>query len=185
MSELIVLVFKDRYRAPEVLNDLRRNDAPSSPVLAHAVVVALDAEGKASVQLNVDLTEREAGAWARVWGALLKSVLFVPLTDGMAEAADNVACPSVQVGCSSDVEGDECAEIKWWRESLTHSQNFRRDVAALISPNNSAVLMLERKREPSNVLERLGKYGNMIVHTTISAAQDEKLNKMLKRRSSE
>jgi len=183
VSELIVLAFRDRYRAPEVLNELRRNDAPWSAVLAHAVVIALDAEGKASVQLNVDLTEREPGAWARVWGALLKSVLFVPITDGLAEAAHNVACPSVQVGCSSDGDGDECAEIKWWRESLKHSQNFRRDVAALINPNNSAVLILERKREPSNALESLGKYGNLIVHTTISAAQDEKLNKMLKQRS--
>jgi uncharacterized membrane protein len=179
VSELIVLAFTDRYRAPEVLNELRRNEGPWTEILERAVVVTLDAEGKASVQMNIDLSRREAVAWARVWGALLKAILFVPITDGMAEAADKLACPSVQVGCSPEAEGDECNEIKWWRESLKQSQNFRRDVAALVSPNSSAVLMLVRNIKLSDALQNLEKYANTIVHTTISATQDEQLSKML------
>jgi len=146
------------------------------------VVVTLDAEGKASVQMNVDLTKREAVGWARLWGALLNAILFVPLTDGMAEAADKIACPRVQIDCSSEVEGDECDEIKWWRESLKGSGNFRRDVAALISPNSSAVLLLASKVRTSDAIESLGKFEMMIVRTTISDAQDDKLRRMLKRR---
>jgi len=146
------------------------------------VAVTLDADARASVQMNIDLSQREAVGWARVWGALLKAVLFIPLTDGMAEAADKVAYPSVQAGCSSDNEGGECNEIEWWRESLKCSDDFRRDVAALISPNSSALLMLVRKIDVAKALQKLGHHGDMLVHATVSAAQDEKLIEMLKRR---
>jgi len=182
VSELIVLAFTDRYRAPEVLNELRRKHELWSEVLERAVVLALDLEGMASVQMNVDLTKREAVAWARLWGALLKAILFVPITDGMAAAADMVACPSVQVGCSPEIAGDECDEIKWWRQSLQQSDSFRRDVAALIGPNSSAILMLARNLKVSDVLERFCNDGAMMVHTTINARQDERLSKILERR---
>jgi uncharacterized membrane protein len=183
VSEFIVLAFTDRYRAPEVLNELRRNEGPWSEILERALVLALDEEGRASVQMNVDLTKREAVAWAQVWGALLKAILFVPITDGISEAADKFAYPSVQPGWPPEVEPDECNEIKWWRESLKQAQNFRRDAAALIGPNTSAVLMLVRKIKLSDALENLEKYATTIVHTTISAGQDEQLSRMLKRKS--
>jgi len=101
----------------------------------------------------------------------------------MAEAADKVVCPSVEVNCSLEVQGDECNEIKWWSESLKQSKNFRRDVAALISPNTSAVLMLGRNMKLSEALANLDTDENMVVHTTINSAQDELLTKLLKRRS--
>jgi len=182
VSELIVLAFTDRYRAPEVLNELIRRDPRWSEDLERAVAITLNAESQASVYLNVDLSKREVSEWAKLWGALLRSTLFVPLVDGMVEAADNVSCPAVQIGCSPDVEGDECPEIKWWRESLKPSENFRRDVAALISPNSSAVLILARRINMTEAVEHFGKYATTIVHTTISAKQDEKLKEMLRRR---
>jgi uncharacterized membrane protein len=163
-----------------VLNELRREDGPWSEILERAVAVILDSDARASVQMNVDLIKREAVGWARVWGALLNAVLFVPITTGMVEAADKVASPST--GLPADGEDDEGKEIKWWRESLKHSDNFRRDVAALISPNSSAVLMLARKINISEALKHLGSYGETIVHTTINDEQDEKLSAMLKRR---
>jgi hypothetical protein len=100
----------------------------------------------------------------------------------MVEAADNVSCPAVHIGCSPDVEGDECREVKWWRESLRSSENFRRDVAALVGPNSSTVLMLARKIKISDALEHFRKHASTIVHTAISVKQDEKLTQMLKRR---
>jgi len=182
VSELIVLAFADRYQAAEVLNGLRRKSGSWSETLEHSVAVALDPDGKAIVQMNVDLSRREAVAWARVWGALLKAVLFVPLTDGLAQAADKVACPSVQDDCSPEAQGDECSEIKWWQESLEPSKYFRRDVAALIVSDTSAILILAKTMEASAALKELRKHGNMIMHTTISPEQDQKLNGLLKGR---
>jgi uncharacterized membrane protein len=182
VSELIVLVFTDRYRAPEVLNELIRQDSRWSEDLERAVAITLNAEAKASVYMNVDLSKTGVSEWAKIWGALLKSTLFVPLVNGMVEAADNLGCPSVQIHCSPDVEGDECREIKWWRESLKPSENFPRDLAALISRNSSAVLLLARKVKISEALEHFEKYATTIVHTTISPKQDEKLSAMLKQR---
>jgi uncharacterized membrane protein len=181
VSELVVLIFTDRYRAPEVLNELRRRDGLWSQDLDRAVAVALDSEARASVHLSVDLSKREAVGWARIWGSLLNSALFVPLTEGMVEAVDEVTVPLRRIGPSSPKDGKESCEAKWWRESLHDSENFKRDLSALVTANSSAILMMLRTPRISKVLESLRNYGNTIVHTTVSTAQDDKLSVMLKR----
>jgi uncharacterized membrane protein len=179
VSELVAFIFTDRYRAPEVLNELRRRDGPWSPDLDRAVAVTLDSEARASVHMSVDLSKSEAGGWARIWGTLLNSALFVPLTAGMVEAAYEVGLPSKQIG-SSPKDGQESCEARWWRDSLQDSENFKRDLSALITANSSAILMLLRTPKVSKVLENLRNYGSTIVHTTVSTAQDERLRAMLK-----
>jgi hypothetical protein len=126
------------------------------------------------------ISKREAVGWARLWAALLKAVLFIPLTDGMAEVAEKIS--SVQIGGSPDFEGDEGIEVKWWREALKPSENFRRDVAALIGSNTSAVLMFVRKTNVSVTPELFSKYNPTMVHTVIGDEHDKKLGEMLKRR---
>ena len=180
MSELVVFIFSDRYRAPEVLNELRRREGLWSEDLERAIAVTLDAEARASVHMNVDLSKGEAGGWARIWGALLNSALYVPLTEGMVEAADEVTLPPKRIPSSLAKDGEESREARWWRESLQDSENFTRDLSALITANSSAILMMLRTPRVSKVLERLRNYGTTIVHTTVNDAQDEKLRAMLK-----
>jgi len=179
VSELVVFIFSDRYRAPEVLNELRRRNGLWSQDVDRAIAVTLDAESKASVHMSIDLSKREGVGWARVWGALMKSALFVPITDGMVEAVDQVACPSAQVGCSLIVAGDECVEIKWWRDVFETSDNFRRDVSSLINPSSSAILIMLTMPNISSALDQLRNYCSTIIHTTISSALDETLQGML------
>jgi len=179
VSELVVFIFTDRYRAPEVLNELRRRAGLWSQDLDRAVAITLDSEANASVHMSVDLSKREAGGWARIWGSLLNSALFVPLTAGLIEAADEVAFPSKRVGPSSPKDGEESCEARWWHDSLQDSENFKRDLSALITANSSAILMMLRTPKVSKVLENLRNYGSTIVHTTISTAQDERLRAML------
>jgi CheY-like chemotaxis protein len=88
VSELVAFIFTDRYRAPEVLNELRRRDGPWSQDLDQAVAITLDSGARASVHMSVDLSKREAGGWARIWGTLLNSTLFVPLTANGAEGIE-------------------------------------------------------------------------------------------------
>jgi uncharacterized membrane protein len=179
MSELVVFIFTDRYRAPEVLNELRRRDGLWSQDLDWAVAVTLDSEARASVHMSMDLSKGEAVGWARIWGALLNSALFVPLTRGMVEAADKVALPSRRTSPSSLRDGEESCVAGWWRESLEDSENFQRDLSASITANSSAILMMLRTPRVSKALENLRNYGSTIVHTTISTAQDEKLRAIL------
>jgi uncharacterized membrane protein len=179
MSELVVFIFTDRYRAPEVLNELRRRDGLWSQDVDRAIAVTLDSEARASVHLSVDLSKGKTAGWARIWGALLNSALFVPLTQGMVEAADEVAFPSRRINPSLPTAGEEPCEITWWRESLEDSENFQRDLSASITANSSAILMMLRTPKVSKVLESLRNYGSTIVHTTVSAAQDERLTAIL------
>jgi uncharacterized membrane protein len=139
------------------------------------VAITLDSEARASVNMSVDLSKSEAGGWARIWGALLNSALFVPLTQEMVAAADEVTGPSTRIGPFSLGDGQKSSEAGWWRESLKDSENFQRDLAASITANSSAILMMLRTPKVSKALENLRNYGTTIVHTTISTAQDEKL----------
>lgn len=179
MSELVAFIFTDQYRAPEVLNELRRRDGLWSQDLDRAVAVTLDSEARASVHMSVDLSKGEAGGWARIWGALLNSTLFVPLTQGMVAAADEVALSSRRINRSSFKNREESCEARWWRESLEDSENFQRDLSASITANSSAILMMLRTPRVSKALENLRNYGSTIVHTTISTVQDERLRTIL------
>lgn len=179
MSELVVFIFTDQYRAPEVLNELRRRDGLWSKDLDRAVAVTLDSEARASVHMSVDLSKGEAGGWARIWGALLNTAVFVPLTQGMVEAANEVVLPSRRIRTSSLKDGEDSSEARWWRESLQDSEHFRRDLSASITANSSAILMILRTPKVSTVLESLRNYGGTIVHSTINVVQDEKLSAIL------
>jgi uncharacterized membrane protein len=179
VSELVAFIFTDRYRAPEVLNELRRRNGPWSQDVDRAVAVTLDSEARASVHMSVDLSKGKAVEWARIWGALLNSALFVPLTRAMVEAADEVTRPSRRISYTPLNDREESLETRWWRESLADSENFQRDLSASITANSSAILMMLRTPKVSKVLENLRNYGSTIVHTTISTAQDEKLRAIL------
>jgi len=177
VSELIVFIFTDRYRAPEVLNELRRRDVPFAKDLENAVAIMFDMNARSSVLLTIDLNKREAVGWAKIWGALFKSALFVPLTDGLVEAVNRVTTPPVPVGYPSN--SVEEYEIRWWEDMFTTSENFRRDLSALISANSSAIFMLLRNIRASDTLMHLRNYGNTIIHTTLSAEQDRALQELL------
>jgi uncharacterized membrane protein len=129
--------------------------------------------------MSVDLSKGEAVGWARIWGALLNSALFVPLTQGMVEAAVEVALASRRISPASLKFGEESCEARWWRESLEESENFQRDLSASITANTSAILMILRTPRVSKALENLRNYGSTIVHTPISTAQEEKLGAIL------
>ena len=179
MSELVVSVFRDQYRAPEVLNDLRRRELAWRSDLDEALAVSLDGQGNTTVYLSIDLSKSEAASWARMWGSLLSSTIFVPLTGAMIDAANGIA---TFAGHERRTEPARCCappEAKWWRERLHLSDNFRRDVAALMAPGGSAIFMLLRSARAAIALEQLRDYGDTIVHTSLNTDQDDMVLAML------
>lgn len=178
MSELIAFVFRDQYRAPEVLNELRRREWPWGQDLDDAVVITLGDSGKARAQLNIDLSTYAAVGWARLWSSLLNTTLFIPLAEVIVEVADGIAPPDGSLRAVRQ-SSDESPEARWWRESLEHSENFKRDVGALMVRNGSAIFILLRSTDATKALRQLGNYGDTLVHTAISREQDEKMQAIL------
>ncbi|PWT89557.1 MAG: hypothetical protein C5B55_11175 [Blastocatellia bacterium] len=179
MSELVAFVFRDEFRAPEVLNELRRRDWPWVRDLDEAVAVTLNEDGKARVHLSIDLSTYKGSGWARLWGSLLGTMLFLPLSEVMVQVADGIAfSPNNGKAITRNTNGST-PESEWWTKSLENSGNFKRDVAALMVANGSAIFMLLRSHNAAPALKQLGNYGNTIVHTSLSAEQDEKLCALL------
>ena len=99
MSAMIVIAFRDAHRAAEVLVELRRREWDWVADLDHAVVVGWNPRGNLRVQFDVDPTTKDGGGWARVWGSLLHSALFLPNTDGIPDAIGNLAAdPGTHLG---------------------------------------------------------------------------------------
>lgn len=179
MSDLIAFVFRDQFRAPEVLNELRRRDWLWVRDLDEAVAVTVNEHGRARVQLSVDPCTYDGAEWARLWGSLLSTTLFLPLTEVMVKAAAGLGClprPALDHRRADEVT----IESQWWRDSLETANDFRRDVAALMACNASAIFMLLRAQNTALVLKQLSNYGDTIVHTSLSSEQDDKLNAMLR-----
>ena len=176
MSELIAFVFRDQYRAPEVLNELRRREWPCVQDLDDAVVVTFNDKGKAKAQLTIDLCT-SATPWARLWGSLLNT-LFIPMADVIVEAADGIGIAE-HPSRPSRQNWRATLEAQWWRESLAHSDNFKRDTAALMNANGSAIFILLRRGDSTKVLQLLRNYGDTIVHTSIVSEQDKKMQAIL------
>ena len=180
MSELVAFVFRDQYRAPEVLNELRRRDWPWVRDLDDAVVITFNEKGKARAQLNIDLSTGEAVRWARLWGSLLKTTLFLPFANLIVEAADEITVPGKPAQTLKQTSV-ETVEARWWRQALEHSENFKRDVAALMSANGSAIFVLLLTADATKALKQLGNYGDTIVHTSISTKHDEAIHAILRK----
>lgn len=179
MSDLIAFVFRDQFRAPEVLNELRRRDWIWVRDLDEAVAVTVNEHGRARVQLSIDPCTYDGAGWARIWGSLLSTTLFLPLTEVMVKAADGLAHlprPSLDHPRRPD---EVTIEAQWWRDSLEPANDFKRDVAALMASNASAIFMLLRAPNTAVVLKQLSNYGDTIVHTPVSLEQDAKLHAML------
>lgn len=174
MSELIAFVFRDQYRAPEVLNELRRRELPWVGDVEEAVAVTIKTDGKPRIHLSVDPSTFEAARWARLWGSLLKKTLFFPLAEVMAEAVDGFTTSMTLPERKVEKFG-QSKEAQWWQDTLHPSGDFRRDVAALMLPGRSAIFMLLRDAEVPMALEQLRNYGDTILHTTVSKEQDSKM----------
>ena len=178
VSDLVAFVFRDQFRAPEVLNELRRRDWTWVQDLDEAVAVTVSENGRARVQLSVDPSTSDGASWARLWGSLLSATLFVPLTEVMVKAADGLTF-SPRQPLDRRPPGESVVESQWWRDSLETANDFKRDVAALMAGNASAIFMLLRARNTATVLSQLSNYGDKIVHTPLSNEQDEKVLKLL------
>jgi uncharacterized membrane protein len=179
MSVLIVIGFRDPYRASEVMNELRRREWDWVVDLDQAVVVRWDERGRLRVQLNVDPTAHESVSWARMWGSLLSVSLLVPVTESMIDAAGDVAFASGTRTDTRDPSHRIMPNPRWWRDNLHLSNEFIRDVGAMVQPGDSAIFMLLQTSNLLVPLRHLRNYGGTLLHTALNQQQEDKLKAVL------
>jgi hypothetical protein len=114
-----------------------------------------------------------------LWGSLLSLVLFNSLEDGIVDTARNLAD-----ACGVQTDGvletrRILPDVKWWRETLCLSDDFVRDVGAMIQPGDSALFTLLHTDKRGIVFQQLRNYGGTLVNTTLSPEQDQRLRDVL------
>ena len=67
----------------------------------------------------------------------------------------------------------------WWKKTLCISDEFIRDVGAMVQPGDSAVFMFLQAPKMVSVLKQLRNYGGTLLHTFLSSEQEETLRDAL------
>jgi uncharacterized membrane protein len=158
MSDLIVIGFKDEFKANEVLMDLKKLEREYLIDLEDAAVVVRNQEGKVKVTQTQELvsTGLLSGGF---WGLLLGFLFFHPLIGWAFGAAAGAIS-----GALTDIGIDD---------------NFIREVGNTIEPGTSALFILVRKSTPDKVLEDLQKFEGKVLRTSLSKEDEAKLQAAL------
>ena len=171
--ELIVVGFQGRYRAAQVLTDLRQRGVTLFD-LDQAITVSWEDRRNFIVQQSINLSREEDSRWARLWGAFIKATLFQPFTERLSSAANKVAG---QDGASAN--GDSPLTRDWWVDDVGIPENFVRDVGALVQPGESAIITLAEKLEPQRATSILSDCGGSLIYTSLSGDQVSKVRREL------
>lgn len=157
MSDLIVVGFKDEFKADEVMNELRKLQSQYLVDLEDAAVVVRNQEGKVKIKQAQELVAAGAVSGS-YWGILLSVIFFNPIFALVGAAAGALS------GALSDIGIDD---------------NFMRDLGSTIEPGTSAIFVLIRKSTPDRVLEDLSKFEGKVLRTSLSKEDEAKLQAAL------
>jgi uncharacterized membrane protein len=173
--ELIVMGFQGRYKASQVLSDLRLH-AEHLFDLDNAITVSWHDRGHFIVEQNVNLLGEEVTLWAHFWGAFIKATLFQPFTELLPTAAGQVASRNPDPG---DQYTTDPAEPDQWLREVGIPVDFVRDVGALIRPGGSAIVAAAENFDPRATLERMHDCGASLIYASLSAEQTNKVQAAL------
>jgi len=152
--------FSDRYRAEEVLGQLRRLDFSWAAELENAVAVELDVHGRLRLHHSLVIDSTIADS-APAWRALLGAIQ--PSATRLQPAARQ---------SSGDSQGLN-AEASLWRRGLATDPQFLRDFDALLRPGDSAILAVLIDGEAA--VRVLRGYSNILLRTSLTEVQASKL----------
>ena len=172
--ELIVVGFPGRFRAAQVLTELRQRGVDLFD-LDQAITVSWEDRRNFVVQQSINLGREEGSRWARLWGAFIKATLFQPFTERLSMAATKVAArePAENGDSLEPLTGD------WWVSDVGIPDNFVRDVGALVQPGESAIITLAEKLEPQSAARILRDCGGSLIYTSLSTDQVSKVRREL------
>ena len=193
MSDLIVVGFKNnRYRASDVLNQLRRMHEDWTVHLDDAVAIYKDGQGKLRIDQSYALATGEGAAWGGLWGSLIGATLAIPFTGGVSGAAAAAALAAGALGGGAVGAATGAIDAKWWKEDFGISDDFVKDVGETIQPEDSAVFALITANPDEAVKQFEGLGGKVlrtrlskVLRTSLSDEQAAKIEKVLNQGRSE
>lgn len=134
MSTLVVIGFKDEFRAEEVRLALAKMQIEQLITLEDAVVVTKNDKGKVKLNQSVNLTAAGAASGS-FWGLLVGLLFLNPLL-------------GVVVGTAS-------GGLSGALQDLGINDDFMRELGQTFEPGTSALFLLVRQVTTDKVLERL------------------------------
>ena len=157
MSDLIVVGFKDEFKADEVMSELRRLQSEYLIDLEDAAIVIRNQEGKVKIKQAQELVATGALSGG-YWGVLLSVLFLNPIFTLVGAAAGALSGALSDIGINDD---------------------FMRDLGSTIEPGTSAIFVLIRKSTPDRVLENLSKFEGKVLRTSLSKEDEAKLQAAL------
>jgi uncharacterized membrane protein len=183
MSELVVVGFKnDKYRASDVLDELRRLEFDWVIDLDDAVAVYRDYDNKLRVQQSYELTTGEGAAWGGLWGSLIGALLAIPFTAGASAAAAGALAVGALSGTAVGATAG-AIDAAWWKEDFGIDSAFVKEVGELVQPGDSAIFALIESGNPGVVAAQFKGYGGTVLRSSLTPAQAAKLENYLRDRS--
>jgi len=152
--------FSDRYRAEEVLGQLRRLEFSWAADLENAVAAEVDFRGQLRFRHSLAL-DPAFGDSAPAWRALLGAIQ--PPAAPVRAAATESATDSQALN----------AEASWWRKALMADSGFLRDLGAVLRPGYSAILAVLSHADAA--IPVLRGYSGLLMRTSLAEAQASKL----------
>ena len=160
LSELVVMGFSDRYRAEEVLGQLRRLDFSWVADLENAVAVEVDGRGRLRLHHNLVVDPAFADS-ATAWRALL--IAIQPPATPLQPASRERASKSQALD----------AEASLWQRALMANPEFLRDLGSVLRPDDSAIFAVLGDADAA--VRVLRGYSSVLLHTSLTEAQASKL----------
>jgi uncharacterized membrane protein len=157
MSDLIVIGFKDEFKADEVLIDLRKLELEYLIDLEDAAIVVRNKEGKVKIKQTQELVTSGA-LTGGFWGLLIGLIFFHPMLALFGAAAGAIS------GALTDIGIDD---------------NFIRELGNTLEPGTSALFILVKKSTPDKVLDDLRKFEGKVLRTSLSKEDEAKLQAAL------
>ena len=158
MSNLIVIAFEEEHKAFELRAELVKLQKEYLVKMEDAVVVTKDDEGKVKLHQAVNLTA--AGAvGGTFWGALIGLIFLNPLV-------------GAAVGAGAGAISGKIADIGI-------DDKFMKELGDTFQPNTSALCVLVKQATPDKVLEKLSGFGGKVLQTSLSKADEDKLQQAL------
>ena len=157
MSDLIVIGFPDKFKADEVLLDLRKLEREYLIDLEDAAIVVRKKDGRVNIKQTQELVT--AGALSGgFWGLLIGLMFFEPMLGILGAAVGALS------GALTDIGIDD---------------NFIQELGNTIEPGTSAIFVLVRKSTPDKVLDDLSKFEGKVLRTSLSHEDEAQLQAVL------
>jgi len=160
LNELLVMGFTDRYRAEEVLGQLRRLEFNWAADFENAVAVEVDARCRLRLRHSLVLDPNFADS-APAWKALLGAIQppAAPLQSAFREGSSESQALN--------------AEASRWRRALMADPTFVRDLGSVLRPGDSAIFAVLSDADAA--VRVLRGYGSVLLRTSLTEAQANKL----------